>query len=116
MIAKSIEGGGSAVGKEYGFDIKSLLVSLRDLRSCLSGYDPMGFIVLNYGDLCAVINPYSLERERSVEEAWAFVGRLREGKFDEAASSLKAFMQRWDDIRTTASASAGGGTDDSTLQ
>ena len=116
VVTKSIEGGGAAIGKEYGFDMQTLLASLRDLKGWLSGYDPTGFIVLNYGDLCAVINPYSLERERSVEEAWAFIGRLREGKFDEAASSLKAFLQKWDDIRTTASASAGGGPDDSTLQ
>lgn len=112
-VSESIKGGGSGgIGKEYGFDLDTFLISLRDLKSWLSGYDPSGFIVLNYGEICAMINPYSLERERSVEEAWAFIGQLRESRFDEAASSLKAFLQRWDDIRSTASA----GADDSTLQ
>lgn len=112
VVSESIKSG-SGIGKEHGFDLETFLMSLRDLKSWLSGYDPSGFIVLNYGELCAMINPYSLERERSVEEAWAFIGQLREGKFDEAASSLKAFLQKWDDIRSTASADA---ADDSTLQ
>lgn len=119
VIRKSIENGGAAIGKEYGFDMKTLLASLSDLKSWLSGYAPTGFIVLNYGDLCAVINPYSLERERSVDEAWAFIGLLGEGRFDEASSSLKAFVQKWNDIRITASASSSspaGGPGDSTLQ
>lgn len=112
VIAESVERGGG-VGRDFGFDMETFLMSLRDLKGWLSGYDPSGFIVLNYGEICAMINPYSLEREHSVEEASAFISQLGDGKFEEAAASLKAFLQKWDDIRNTASA---GAADDSTLQ
>jgi len=112
VIGESVEKG-VGVGRDFGFDMETFLMSLRDLKGWLSGYDPSGFIVLNYGEICAMINPYSLEREHSVEEAWAIIGQLGDGKFDEAAASLKAVLQKWDDIRNTASA---GASDDSTLQ
>lgn len=90
----------------------NLSKGLADLKAWLSGFDPSGFIVLNYGELCSVINPYSLERERSVEEVWKFFRLLDKGNFREAGESLKAFLQKWNDIRSFAS----GNLDNSTIQ
>jgi hypothetical protein len=85
---------------------------LSELRTWLSGFDDGGFIVLNYGELCSVINPYSLENERSVGEAWKFLRLLKEGYYTEADSSLRSLIQKWEDIRSYAS----GSLDNSTLQ
>jgi hypothetical protein len=85
---------------------------LAELKAWLSGFDPGGFLVLNYGELCSVINPYSLENERSVGETWKFLRLLKEGNYGEAGGSLRTLLQKWEDIRSYAS----GNLDKSTLQ
>jgi hypothetical protein len=96
----------------YAYLADDLSNGLAEIKTWLSGFDPSGFLVLNYGEICSVINPYSLERERSVEETWKFLRSLKEGNYGEADGSLKALMRKWDDIRNYAS----GSLDDSTLQ
>lgn len=96
----------------YTYIADSISAGHTELKTWLSGFDPAGFIVLNYGELCSVINPYSLERERSVEETWKFLRMLKEGSFSDADGSLKTLMRKWDDIRNYAS----GSLDNSTLQ
>lgn len=90
----------------------NLLQGTAELGSWLSGFDPGGFIVLNYGEICSVINPYTLENERSVGETWKFLESLNKGSFPEADSTLKVLVQKWEDIRNYAS----GDVDKSTLQ
>lgn len=90
----------------------NLLQGIAELESWLSGFDPGGFIVLNYGEICSVINPYTLENERSVGETWKFLESLDNGSFAEANSILKVLVQKWEDIRNYAS----GDVDKSTLQ
>ncbi len=97
---------------DCSYIVSSLLEGLAELRSWLSGYDPSGFLVLNYGELCSVINPYSLENERSVEEIWKLLHLLKEEKFAEADASARILIQKWEDIRSYSS----GDMDNSTLQ
>lgn len=91
---------------------KNLLQGMAELKSWLSGFDPGGFLVLNYGEICSVINPHTLENERSVEEMWKILYLLEEEKFDEADSSLRILIQKWEDIGSHAS----GDVDNSTIQ
>lgn len=85
---------------------------LSDLRAWLSGFDPKGFIVLNYGDICSLIHPYTLDNERSVTEIWGILRMIEEGKVKEADSSLVILLQKWDEIR----AKAQGNIDTSPIQ
>lgn len=113
-IVSSVAGGRPPEldGSIYAYLADDLSKGLAELKTWLSGFDPSGFLVLNYGEICSVINPYSLERERSVEETWNCLRMLKERDFGGADSSLRAFMRKWDDIRNYAS----GNLDDSTLQ
>ena len=99
-------------GSSYAYLTDELSRDLAELKIWLTGFDPSGFLVLNYGEICSVINPYSLERERSVEETWKCLRMLKEGNYGEADRLLKTLMRKWDDIRNYAS----GSLDDSTLQ
>lgn len=92
--------------------ILNISESADHLRSWLSGFDPSGYIVLNYGDLCSVINPYTLENERSVGELWDAISMLKQCKLDEADSIMNNLIRKWDDIRSYAS----GEQDESTIQ
>lgn len=91
---------------------KNLLQGMAELKAWLSGFDPGGFLVLNYGEICSVINPYTLENERSIEEMWRILTLLEEQKFAEADSSLRILIQKWEEIGSRAS----GERDKSTIQ
>ncbi|HVY55146.1 MAG TPA: hypothetical protein VHC46_05255 [Thermodesulfobacteriota bacterium] len=108
-IGQSSESLGASARAYLG---EHLSKGIAELTAWLSGFDPGSFLVLNYGELCSVINPYSLENERSVGEMWKILGLLKEGKYPEAESSLTALMRKWEDIRDFSS----GTLDSPTLQ
>ena len=83
-------------------NVEHMKKGLSDLRAWLSGFDPKGFIVLNYGDICSLIHPYTLDNERSVTEIWGILRMIEEGKAKEADSSLVILLQKWDEIRNKA--------------
>ncbi len=96
----------------YPGNVEHMQKGLSDLRAWLSGFDPSGFIVLNYGDICSIIHPYTLDNERSVSEIQGVLRLLQEGKAKEADSSLVILLQKWDEIRSKAE----GNIDTSTIQ
>ena len=83
-------------------NVEHMKKGLSDLRAWLSGFDPKGFIVLNYADICSLIHPYTLDNERSVQEIWGILRMISEGKLKEADSSLMILLQKWDEIRSKA--------------
>lgn len=83
-------------------NIENMQKGLSDLRVWLSGFDPSGFIVLNYGEICSLIHPYTLENERSVTEIWGILRLLAEGREKEADSSMVILIQKWEEIRSRA--------------
>ena len=86
--------------------------SLSDLQTWFSGFDPNGFVVLNYGDICSHIHPSTLKNEQSVQETWDILHLINKGQLEDASSSLRVLFQKWDEIRSQAS----GNVDKSTLQ
>lgn len=93
-------------------NLENLQKGLADLRVWLSGFDPSGFIVLNYGDICSLIHPYTLDNERSVTEIGDILHLLDDGKSKEADSSMVILIRKWEEIRERAE----GGIDTSTIQ
>ncbi len=75
---------------------------LTDIKIWLSGYNDSGHIVLNYGEICSIIHPYTLDNEKSVKEMRDLIYMIRDKKFEEAESSLKIFIQKWEEIRSKA--------------
>ena len=112
VVADTIRDSASLDASTLGYLEGHLSKSMSELKAWLSGFDPGGFLVLNYGELCSVINPYSLENERSVGEMWRILGLFRSQDYPQAESALRAFIQKWEDVRGYAS----GNLDDSTLQ
>lgn len=86
--------------------------SLSDLQTWFAGFDPSGFIVLNYGELCSFIHPATLKNEQSVGEMWGILDSLSKNQLEEASSSLRILFQKWEEIRAQAS----GDIDKSILQ
>jgi hypothetical protein len=69
-------------------------------------------LVLNYGEICNFIHPYTIKNENSVGDVWQVLSLLRQGRLKEADSQLNILYQKWDEIRGKAS----GKSDKFTLQ
>jgi hypothetical protein len=82
------------------------------LEKWLSGFDPLGYVLLNYGEVSSFIHPYTLKNERSVKEMWDVLSLLREGHIDNAQLALNVIVEKWEDIRKKAS----GDVSKSTIQ
>lgn len=87
-------------GYDKLFEIQS---GIGSLKAWLGGFDPSGYIVLNYGEICSFIHPYTMKNERSVNEIWQMIGLIKEDRFEEAHSVLSIIIEKWDDIRRKAS-------------
>lgn len=83
--------------------LTEIRAGVRKLFSLLSGFDPSGSVVLNYGDVCSFIHPYKISNENSVKDLWDVLTLLREGEVADADSRLNMLIQKWDDIRLKAS-------------
>ncbi len=103
---------GDKIKTLFGDNLTVLSHSLGDLQTWFSGFDPSGFIVLNYGDICSFIHPSTLKNEKSVEEMWGILHLLNQGKLEEASSAIKVLFQKWEELRAKAS----GEVSESTLQ
>ena len=76
-----------------------ILKGIEHITELLESYDSNGSVVLNYGDICSVIHPYTLGNERSVKEVSDIINMLEDGDYDRAASSIMIFSEKWDEIR-----------------
>ncbi len=85
---------------------------IAELQTWLSGFDPSGYVLLNYGEICSFIHPYTMKNERSVKEIWDMLSLVKEGLVNEAKSALNAITEKWEDIGRKAS----GDIDKSTIQ
>jgi hypothetical protein len=83
--------------------LEDIRAGVRKLYSLLSGFDPSGSVVLNYGEICSFIHPYTIRNENSVKDVWDLLTLLSSGKIVDADSRLNMLTQKWDDIRRKAS-------------
>ncbi|MCY3973090.1 MAG: hypothetical protein OXF52_02650 [Candidatus Dadabacteria bacterium] len=103
-ISRALEevgSGGSAAA------IERLDGGVRTMSDWFSGRDGGGYAVLNYGDVCSVLNPQSLDRERSVEQLSEALSLLGGGERERACEILSRLERKWDDLREMCAAAAG---------
>jgi hypothetical protein len=90
--------------------LADIRAGMRKLYPLLSGFDPSGSVVLNYGEVCSFIHPYTIRNENSVKDVWDLFTLLSSGKIADADSRLNMLTQKWDDIRRKASGDPEGTT------
>ncbi len=83
--------------------LREIQFGVHKLRDWLSGFDPSGHLILNYGEISSFIHPYTLKNENSVEEIWHVLSLIDKDRIEEADSALNILVQKWDDIRRKAS-------------
>ncbi len=78
--------------------LNNLKQSLEDLEKWLVQFDLQSYLVLNYGDICNHIHPYTLKNENSVTEVARIMELISLSAYTEAELALKVFLQKWEDI------------------
>jgi len=110
-IDKALEHSGGDMLSDTLRDIREGAVNVRDW---LGGFDPGGFILLNYGEICSHIEPDSMRNEDSVSELKAVLKLAAEGKSEEARISLTMLLSKWEEINRAATGARPGAS--TTLQ
>lgn len=95
--------GDNESGSKVSSRLADIRVGLRKLFSLLTGFDPSGSVVLNYGEVCSFIHPYTIRNENSAKDLWDILTLFNEGEVSDADSRLNVLTQKWDDIRRKAS-------------
>lgn len=93
----------NSVSDNTGGNLSSFLgefiLSINYIDDMLCGFDCESFLILNYGDICTNIHPYTLKNENSVFDIKNFLDLVTKKNIEEAELKLKLFFQKWDDIR-----------------
>ena len=79
--------------------LNQLKVSIEETKNWLFTFHKDGIVVLNYGDICSFIQPYTLKNENTVKEVFEFLSLIDEKEYDKADSLLKVILQKWDELR-----------------
>ena len=75
-----------------------------EMDGWFSGKDGDACAVLNYGDVCSVLTPQSLDRERTVEQFAETLSLLDDGQWESAYTLWERIVRRWEDLRQICSA------------
>ncbi|MEQ9618936.1 MAG: hypothetical protein RIG61_07150 [Deltaproteobacteria bacterium] len=100
----------TAIAPDGGVPTRSLSEALTDIKrgilnitDWLSGFNAAGYVLLNYGEICSHIEPDSMKNEDSVSELRHAIRLAGEGKHEEAETSLRILLGKWDEIQRAAS-------------
>lgn len=105
-IEKSLGLPGNSPGASVAGMLRDLSQGVKNLRDWLSGFDPAGYVLLNYGEICSHIEPDTMKNEDSVSELRRVITLSREGKVRDAETALRALLSKWDEISRAASGTA----------
>ncbi|MCC6711736.1 MAG: hypothetical protein IT344_00090 [Candidatus Dadabacteria bacterium] len=79
--------------------LKKIQSGLFELRTWLSEFDEAGYLVLDYGELCSFLSPYTLNNDRSSKEIWDALSNLEKKDLEQCRLVLGLFLQKWQTVR-----------------
>jgi hypothetical protein len=79
--------------------LKKIQSDLFELRAWLSEFDTFSYLVLDYGELCSFISPYTLNMDHSSKEVWDMMNNLDNGNIVESKRVLNSLLQKWETIK-----------------
>ena len=93
------------ISKELELFANDLEFGISELSFWLADLDDDSLLILNYAELNTIIHEFTLKNENSVQDLWILFNNLNEKKYEKAASDLKIYKQKWDEISKKASSS-----------
>ena len=93
------------ISKELELFANDLEFGISELSFWLADLDDDSLLILNYAELNTIIHEFTLKNENSVQDLWILFNNLNEKKYEKAASDLKIYKHKWDEISKKASSS-----------
>ncbi|HML95204.1 MAG TPA: hypothetical protein PKC29_07210 [Thermodesulfobacteriota bacterium] len=91
--------GGEENAHSLFMKLKKIQSGLFELRTWLSEFDEAGYLVLDYGELCSFLSPYTLNGDRSSKEIWDVLSNLEKNDMEQCRLVLGLFLQKWQTIK-----------------
>lgn len=88
--------------KELG-KLQDLSQKLDNIEQWLGGFSSEAMLILNYGEICNLIEPSTYKNENSVGELKNILSLIESGNYDIADSELKMLNLKWIEISSKAS-------------
>lgn len=79
--------------------LKKIQSGLFSLKSWLSEFDEEGYLVLDYGELCSFLSPYTLNSDRSSKEIRDMLSNLEKDDMEQCRLALGLFLQKWETVK-----------------
>lgn len=79
--------------------LKKIQSDLFVLRAWLSEFDTSSYVVLDYGEICSFISPYTLNMDHSSKDAWDILDNLKKENIEESQRILNSLLQKWESAK-----------------
>ena len=79
--------------------LKKIQSGLFELRTWLSEFDSHSYVVLDYGELCSFISPYTLNMDHTSKELWNMLSNLNRDNIEESRQILNSLLQKWETVK-----------------
>lgn len=86
--------------------LKKIQSDIYELKAWLSEFDPSGYVVLDYGELCSFLSPYSLNIDHSSRDIWSILENLKNNNMEESRQALNSIFQKWETVKQQVSTAA----------
>lgn len=86
--------------------LKALKYGIENVLQWISGFSDKGIMILNYGEICGLIDQSSFKYEDSVGEIHMIMSSIASGDLRKAESDLKLLNLKWSEIYAKSSDSS----------
>lgn len=90
--------------------LTSLDTGITNILQWLEGFAGESILILNYGEICSLIEQNSFKFEDSVGEVKSVISSIESGDFEGAESALRLLNAKWSEIYTRSSGGSGAPT------
>lgn len=112
ILKNTIHGSNDTGSYPYLAGLSYLTQGIENVSQWIEGFSDEAVLILNYGEICNLIDQNSFKYEDSVGEINSVINSIEKGDFTTAESNLKLLNSKWTEI----SDKSGSSLSNSTLQ
>jgi len=79
--------------------LKKIQSEMFILKTWLSEFDMSSYVVLDYGEICSFLSPYTLNMDHSSKDIWEMLNNLKMENMGESQRILNSLLQRWESAK-----------------
>ena len=79
--------------------ISEIQSRIYELGVWLSEFDEGSYLVLDYGEICSYISPYTLNLDYTSNDVWTMLSDLKKSNIEKSSETLNLLIEKWDKIK-----------------